>query len=248
MDTDRLYSQSSPSQVSCVLWVSLPDYLDFVVLSAPGACHLQTWLAAWLPPAAAWELWGSLCSPAACASCQSPRGNHRLPATPAQAQWPSTPQRAAMRAASPELPLPKPSQGLPTLQPVPETLDSPVPAATAALVALGTVEWLPLVSSKQLYHLPFSCRWAILAHLSLPLSLSLHAGLEWVSQVYFVHSVSPVPLPGTRERLLPLTFAGIEENLHLPPLLHSSSAFLPLKCHISQVFSPFLHMLWGLRT
>lgn len=66
----------------------------------------------------------------------------------AQAQPPTTCQKGAIRSGLPELPLPKPAQALPSLHPVPEALDSPVPAATAALAPVNTCECQVLCSGS----------------------------------------------------------------------------------------------------
>lgn len=129
--------------------------LNFVLLSGPGACCLQSWLAAWLPAAAAWEPPGSLCSPAACAACQNPRGNHvplaNWHGNPSCLPPPPSPsdQRAAIRSVSPGLPLPKPAQALTSLQPVPETLDIQCQQPQLLLFQQCSAV-VALVSSKQL--------------------------------------------------------------------------------------------------
>lgn len=129
--------------------------LNFVLLSGPGACCLQSWLAAWLPAAAAWEPPGSLCSPAARAACQNPRGNHvplaNWHGNPSCLPPPPSPsdQRAAIRSVSPGLPLPKPAQALTSLQPVPETLDIQCQQPQLLLFQQCSAV-VALVSSKQL--------------------------------------------------------------------------------------------------
>lgn len=142
MDTDRLSLLYCPKPAVVVLRVSLPARLCSAVRArSPLSPDLAGSLAASCCCLGAFEQLTS--SPAACATCQSPRGIYVSPATwqgssgclppPAQAQQPTTHHRGAIRSGLPELPLPKLVQALPSLQPVPEALDHPVPAATAAL-------------------------------------------------------------------------------------------------------------------
>lgn len=125
-------------------------------------------------------------------------------------------------------------------------------------VAAGCCGVAALASSQQLRYLPLlekpqvSCSgcWAVPAHFSLPFVFTTHADLEWndpqVSTYLFAQSFSSASLSEIRQHLLLLTIAGNDENLPLPPLLCSPSVFFPQKCHVPQVFNPFLHMhyLW----